>query len=152
WNNITFTAGEVKDPRRNIPLALALGTGIVMTIYLLANIGYLVTLPFNQVQHAASDRVASATLEAIFPGLGGSIIAIGIMISHFGCNNGLILAGARAYYAMARDGVWFRGAAALNAKKVPAWGLLLQGLWAAFLIVPRTYNVTTGTYGNLYGD
>jgi APA family basic amino acid/polyamine antiporter len=152
WNNITFTAGEVKEPRRNIPLALALGTGIVMTIYLLANIGYLVTLPFDHVQHAASDRVASATLEAIFPGLGGSIMAIGIMISTFGCNNGLILAGARAYYAMARDGVFLERAGVLNANKVPAWGLVLQGIWAAFLIVWRTYNTTTGTYGNLYGD
>src|SRR5436853_1218723 len=76
WNNITFTAGEVKDPRRNIPLALALGMVIVIAIYLLANIAYLVTLPFDQVQHAASDRVATATLEAIFPGLGGTIMAI----------------------------------------------------------------------------
>ena len=93
WNNITFTAGEVKEPRRNIPLALALGTGIVITLYLLANVAYLVTLPFESVQHAPSDRVATATLEAIFPGLGAMIMAIAIMISTFGCNNGLILAG-----------------------------------------------------------
>ena len=152
WNNITFTAGEVREPRRNIPLALALGTGIVMSIYLLANVAYLVTLPFDAIQHAPSDRVATATLEAIVPGLGGTIMAIGIMISTFGCNNGLILAGARAYYAMARDGVFFRRAGTLNAHRVPAWGLLLQGFWAAFLIVPRTFNVATGTYGNLYGD
>ena len=152
WNNITFTAGEVKEPRRNIPLALALGTAIVMSIYVLANVGYLVTLPFEAIQHAPSDRVATATLEAIYPGLGGTIMAIGIMISTFGCNNGLILAGARAYYAMARDGVFFRRAGTLNAHKVPASGLVLQGFWAAFLIVPRTFDVATGTYGNLYGN
>jgi APA family basic amino acid/polyamine antiporter len=152
WNNITFTAGEVKEPRRNIPLALALGTGIVITLYLLANVAYLVTLPFDAIQHAPADRVATATLEAIFPGLGAVIMAVGIMISTFGCNNGLILAGARAYYAMGRDGVFFKRAGTLNEHKVPAWGLLLQGIWAAFLILPRTYNPTTRAYGNLYGD
>jgi APA family basic amino acid/polyamine antiporter len=152
WNNITFTAGEVKDPRRNIPLALAIGTGIVIALYLLANVAYLATLPFDAIQHAPSDRVATATLEAIFPGLGATIMAIAIMVSTFGCNNGLILAGARAYYAMARDGVFFRRVGTLNEHKVPAWGLLLQGIWAAALILPRTYNTTTGSYGNLYGD
>src|SRR3954465_13628344 len=152
WNNITFTAGEVKEPRRNIPLALAIGTGIVISLYLLANVAYLVTLPFDAIQHAPADRVATATLEAILPGLGGFIMAIAIMISTFGCNNGLILAGARAYYAMGRDGVFFRKAGTLNQHKVPAWGLLLQGIWASALILPRTFNVTTGAYGNLYGD
>jgi basic amino acid/polyamine antiporter, APA family len=152
WNNITFTAGEVKEPRRNIPLALALGTGIVITLYLLANVAYLVTLPFDAIQHAPSDRVATATLEAIFPGLGAMIMAIGIMISTFGCNNGLILAGARAYYAMGRDGVFFRRVGTLNEHRVPAWGLLLQGIWAAVLILPRTFNPATRAYGNLYGD
>jgi APA family basic amino acid/polyamine antiporter len=152
WNNITFTAGEVKDPRRNIPLALAIGTGIVISLYLLANVAYLVTLPFEAIQHAPADRVSTATLEAIFPGFGAMIMAIAIMISTFGCNNGLILAGARAYYAMARDGVFFARAGTLNERKVPAWGLLFQGIWAAVLILPRTFNVTTGAYGNLYGD
>ena len=152
WNNITFTAGEVKDPRRNIPLALALGTGIVITLYLLANVAYLVTLPFDAIQHAPSDRVATAALEAIFPGLGAMIMAIGIMISTFGCNNGLILAGARAYYAMGRDGVFFKRTGTLNTHNVPAWGLILQGIWTAILVLPRTYNPSTGAYGNLYGD
>ena len=152
WNNITFTAGEVKDPRRNIPLSLALGTSIVIGLYLLANVAYLATLPFEQIQHAPGDRVATATLNAIFPGLGGTIMAIGIMISTFGCANGLILAGARASYAMARDGLFFRASGRLNDAKVPAWGLTLQGLWAVFLVLPRTYNVVTRAYGNLYND
>jgi APA family basic amino acid/polyamine antiporter len=152
WNNITFTAGEVKDPRRNIPLSLVLGTGLVITLFLLANLAYLLTLPFEQIQHAAGDRVATATLNAIFPGLGATIMAIGIMISTFGCMNGLILAGARAYYAMARDGLFFRSAGQLNDAKVPAWGLVLQGAWAAFLVLPRTYDATTRSYGNLYNN
>jgi basic amino acid/polyamine antiporter, APA family len=152
WNNITFTAGEVKDPRRNIPLSLALGTFIVIGLYLLANVAYLATLPFDQIQHAPGDRVATATLNAIFPGLGVTIMAFGIMISTFGCCNGLILAGARASYAMARDGLFFRASGRLNDRKVPAWGLVLQGLWAAFLVLPRTYNAATHAYGNLYND
>jgi APA family basic amino acid/polyamine antiporter len=152
WNNITFTAGEVKDPRRNIPLSLALGTVIVIGLFLLANIAYLVTLPFAQIQHAPEDRVATATLNAIFPGLGAMIMAIGIMISTFGCNNGLILAGARAYFAMARDGLFFRASGRLNAEKVPAWGLVFQGLWAVCLVLLRTYDPATKTYGNLYNN
>jgi APA family basic amino acid/polyamine antiporter len=152
WNNITFTAGEVKDPRRNIPLSLALGTVIVIGLYLLANVAYLVTLPFDQIQHAPGDRVATATLNAIFPGLGVTIMAIGIMVSTFGCANGLILAGARASYAMARDGLFFRASGRLNEAKVPAWGLVLQGLWAMFLVLPRTYDPATRVYGNLYNN
>jgi basic amino acid/polyamine antiporter, APA family len=152
WNNITFTAGEVKDPRRNIPLSLALGTIIVISLYLLANLAYLVTLPLEAVQQASSDRVATSTLDAIFPGSGAALMAGAIMVSTFGCNNGLILAGARAYYAMARDGLFFRRAGELNAAKVPAWGLLLQGFWAAALVLPRTFNAETGQYGNLYGN
>jgi APA family basic amino acid/polyamine antiporter len=152
WNNITFTAGEVKDPRRNIPLSLALGTFIVIGLYLLANVAYLVTLPLGDIQNAPSDRVATATLNVVFPGLGAAIMAIGIMISTFGCSNGLILAGARAYYAMARDGLFFQRAGELNAAKVPAWGLVLQGIWAAALVLPRTYNPATQAYGNLYSN
>ena len=152
WNNITFTAGEVKDPRRNIPLSLALGTIVVISLYLLANLAYLVTLPFDAIQQAPADRVATSTLDAIIPGLGAALMAGAIMVSTFGCNNGLILAGARAYYAMARDGLFFRRAGELNAAKVPARGLLLQGVWAAALVLPRTYNPATGQYGNLYGN
>src|SRR6185295_8614096 len=157
WNNITFTAGEVKDPKRNIPLSLAFGTMLVIALYLLANIAYLVTLPFETIQAVPSDRVASATADVIFPGAGATIMAVFIMVSTFGCNNGLILAGARAYWAMARDGLFFRSAGELNNKRVPAWGLVIQGIWAAALVLPRTITGTdaaTGavTYGNLYGD
>lgn len=152
WNNITFTAGEVKEPRKNIPLSLAFGTVIVITLYQLANVAYLMTLPFAAIQHAPADRVATATLNVVFPGAGATIMAIAIMISTFGCNNGLILAGARAYYAMARDGLFFRSAGQLNEAKVPAWGLMLQGTWAAALVLPRTYNPATGAYGNLYSN
>jgi APA family basic amino acid/polyamine antiporter len=151
WNNITFTAGEVRQPRRNIPLALALGTGLVITLYLLANVAYIVTLPFPGIQNAAEDRVGTATLEEIFPGgVGAALMAAAIMVSTFGCNNGLILAGARTYYAMARDGVFFQGVGRLNQARVPAWGLLIQGVWASLLVLPRTYS--NGKYGNLYGD
>jgi APA family basic amino acid/polyamine antiporter len=151
-NNITFTAGEVKDPRRNIPLSLALGTGIVITIYLLANVAYLVTLPLEDIQNAPSDRVGTATLERIFPGIGATLMAVAIMISTFGCNNGLILTGARAYFAMARDGLFFDHAGRLNQARVPAWGLVVQGIWASALVLPRVYSPATRTYGNLYGD
>jgi APA family basic amino acid/polyamine antiporter len=156
WNNITFTAGEVKNPRRNIPLSLALGTGLVIGLYLLANVAYLTALPFQAIQNAPSDRVASETANVIFPGIGATVMAVAIMVSTFGCNNGLILAGARAYWAMARDGLFFRKAGELNENHVPAWGLLIQGIWAALLVLPRTVttDAATGavTYGNLYGN
>ncbi|MDX6269318.1 MAG: basic amino acid/polyamine antiporter, family [Acidobacteriota bacterium] len=155
WNNITFTAGEVKNPRRNIPLSLALGTILVISLYLLANVAYLVALPFEAIQNAPSDRVASETANVIFPGFGATVMAVAIMVSTFGCNNGLILAGARAYYAMARDGLFFRSAGELNQNRVPAWGLVIQGIWAALLVLPRTVTTDAAgaiTYGNLYGN
>src|SRR4051794_17375155 len=151
WNNITFTAGEVKDPRRNIPLSLAFGTFLVIGLYLLANVAYLAALPFNAIQNAPSDRVASETANVIFPGAGATIMAVAIMVSTFGCNNGLILAGARAYYAMARDGLFFRRVGELNKNHVPAWGLIIQGIWAGILVLPRTVKAD-GSYGNLYGN
>ncbi len=150
WNNITFAAGEVRNPRRNLPLALALGTGIVIGLYLLANLAYLVVLPFEDVQKAPEERVGTTMLERIYPEIGVSAMALAIMVSTFGCNNGLILAGARAYYAMARDGLFFKFVGRLNAARVPAWGLLLQGAWAALLVLPRTWDGKK--YGNLYGD
>jgi len=152
WHNVTFTAGEVKDPKRNLPLSLLLGTGGVIALYMLANVAYLVTLRFEDIQKVPSDRVGSAAADVIFPGFGATLMAAAIMISTFGCNNGLILAGARAYYAMARDGLFFTRVGQLNGAKVPAAGLVLQGVWAAVLVLPRTYDTASGTYGNLYGN
>ena len=152
WNTITFTAGEVRNPRRNIPLSLLLGTSTVILLYILTNLAYLATLPIEQIQNAPADRVANETIDAIFPGLGVALMSVGIMISTFGCNNGIILSGARAYYAMAKDGLFFGAAGKLNVAQVPAMGLVLQGLWAAFLVLPRTFDTETGTYGNLYSN
>ncbi len=152
WNNITFTAGEVKNPKRDIPLSLAFGTSLVTGIYLLANLAYLVTLPLGAIQRAPSDRVATAVVDAILPGLGAMLMAAAIMVSTFGCSNGLILAGARAIYAMARDGVFFAGAGRLNGARVPGVALVLQGVWAALLVLPRTYDVNARKYGNLYSN
>src|SRR6201984_1770092 len=146
WNNITFIAGEVKEPRRNIPLSLAFGTLLVIGLYLLANVAYLATLPFASIQNARSDRVASETANVIFPGAGATIMAVAIMVSTFGCNNGLILAGARAYYAIAKDGLFFRRVGELNKCRVPAWALVIQGIWAGALVLPRT--VKTDATGN----
>ncbi len=152
WNNITFTAGEVREPRRNVPLSLAFGTGIVIGLYLLANIAYLAVLPFDKIQTAPLDRVASAMVGAVIPSAGAQIMAIGIMISTFGCINGMVLAGARAFYAMAKDGVFFRGAMSINAGGVPGKALFMQAAWTIFLVLPRTYDVTAKKYGNLYGN
>ena len=156
WNNITFTAGEVKNPRRDVPLSLAAGTAIVIALYFLANLAYLFTLPIGQIQNAPDDRVATATLGVIFGGAGAAIMALAIMISTFGCANGLILAGSRVYYAMAQDKLFFRSIGRLNRYHVPSKGLILQGIWAALLVLLRTraVNSATGnvTYGNLYSD
>jgi basic amino acid/polyamine antiporter, APA family len=156
WNNITFTAGEVREPRRNLPLSLLFGTGLVITLYLLANVAYLCVLPLDRIQHAPDDRVGTAAMEVMFGGAGAGIMAVAIMISTFGCCNGLILAGARVYYAMAQDGLFFKATARLNSKHVPAIALVLQGIWTAVLVLPRTRNVnpTSGavTYGNLYSN
>ncbi len=155
WNNITFTAGEVKNPRRDVPLSLALGTAIVISLYFLANIAYLSTLPLARIQIAADDRVATAVLSAILGSAGAAIMAIAITISTFGCVNGLILAGARVYYAMARDGLFFRSIGRLNEQHVPSRALLFQGVWAALLVLARTRRVDalgSVTYGNLYSD
>jgi APA family basic amino acid/polyamine antiporter len=153
WNNITFTAGEVKNPNRNIPLSLALGTGTVILIYILANIGYLLVLPVTGspdamdaagrgIQFAVSDRVGTAAASVIFGESAAIIMAALIMISTFGCNNGLILAGARVYYAMAKDGLFFKSAGMLNKKSVPGAALVVQCIWTCLLCL-------SGTYGDL---
>jgi APA family basic amino acid/polyamine antiporter len=113
---------------------------------------YLLVLPLPAVQHAPSDRVATAVLARIFPDYGPVLMAIAIMISTFGCVNSLVLAGARAYYAMAKDRLFFAQAATLNRAKVPGWSLWVQGVWAAALVLPRTYNPATSQYGSLYGN
>lgn len=155
WNNIGFTAAEVKNPKRDVALSMALGTTIVITLYCLANLAYLFTLPLVQIQTVPDDRVASAALNAIFGPVGAAIMAVAIIISTFGCNNGLILAGARVSYAMARDGLFFRSTGRLNNKGVPGSALLYQGIWVTILILMRTRHVDAAgevTYGNLYND
>jgi APA family basic amino acid/polyamine antiporter len=151
WNNIGFTAAEVKNPKRDVALSMAFGTAIVITLYCLANLAYLCTLSLSQIQNAPDDRVATAALSAIFGPLGASIMAVAIIISTFGCNNGLILAGSRVIYAMAHDGLFFRATGKLNRRGVPGVGLIIQGVWIAILIMLRTVK-PDGTYGNLYSD
>ncbi len=151
WNNITFTAAEVKNPSRNLPLSLALGTGIVTTLYVLANIAYLRVLPMagsptgadplsRGIQFATEDRVATAALQVIFGSVGSVMMAVAIMISAFGCANGLILAGARIYYAMAKDNLFFKSVGKLNRHNVPGAALVVQCIWAAILCLSGTYS------------
>lgn len=152
WHDVTFIAGEVRDPRRNVPKALAIGCTAVVLLYLLVNLIYLLVLPLAGIQTAPSDRVATAVVERIFPGYGSVLMAVAIMVSTFGCVNSLVMAGARAYYAMAKDRLFFASAGTLNSASVPGRSLWMQGAWAAALVLPRTFNSATGTYGNLYGN
>ena len=142
WNNVTFIAGEIKNPKRNIGLSLFLGTLIVTVIYISANLMYLSVLPLNEIANAPADRVAVAASNVIFGNIGTYVIAVMIMISTFGCNNGLILAGARVYYTMAQDGLFFKKAGTLNKNAVPAWALWAQCVVAALLCL-------SGRYGDL---
>jgi APA family basic amino acid/polyamine antiporter len=178
WGNVTFTAGEVKEPHRNVPLSMVLGVGGVMTLYLLANVAYLASLPVRGdeklaaalkaeaataktreakeelnrkyreataklgISHARDDRVGTAVLELTWPKYGAPLMAIAILLSTFGCLNGLLLMGARLYYVMAHDRLFFHGVGQLNARGVPAVGLVLQGAWASVLVF-------SGTYGDL---
>jgi basic amino acid/polyamine antiporter, APA family len=151
WNNIGFTAGEVKNPKRDVALSMAFGTVIVITLYFLANLAYLCALPLDQIQNAKDDRVATAALSAIFGVKGAAVMAVAIIISTFGCNNGLILAGSRVAYAMAKDGLFFKATGKLNDKGVPGAALSYQGVWIIVLILLRTRNAN-GTYGNLYSN
>jgi APA family basic amino acid/polyamine antiporter len=152
WNNVTFTAGEVRNPQRNLPLSLAIGTGVVILLYVMANFVYLAVLPLagdpngttilaRGIQHASEDRVATAVMQQIFGSGGAQIMAVLILISAFGCNNGLILAGARVYYAMAKDGLFFKGAAKLHRKyHTPAHSLLTQCVWTCVLCLSGSYS------------
>jgi len=152
WNNVTFAGAEVRNPRRNLPLALALGTGLVSLLYVVANVAYLSVLPFHGdpngadvlargIQHAAQDRVGTAAMEVMLGPPGAVVMAIAILVSTFGCNNGLILAGARVYYAMARDRLFFRSAGELHPEfRTPVFGLIAQALWTTVLCVSGTYS------------
>src|ERR1700690_2897 len=151
WNNIGFTAAEVKNPKRDVALSMAFGTIIVITLYCLANLAYLFALPLGQIQNAPDDRVATAALSAIFGAKGAVMMAVAIIISTFGCNNGLILAGSRVAYAMAKDGLFFRATGKLNEKGVPGVALVYQGAWIVILILLRTRK-PDGSYGNLYSN
>jgi len=154
WNNVTFAAAEVQEPRKNLPRALAIGTGLVSLLYILANVAYLNILPFygdpsgtdvlaRGLQYAAEDRVGTAAIEVVLGSGAAAIMAVAILLSTFGCNNGLILAGPRVYYAMARDRLFFERAGALHpAFRTPVFGLVAQAVWAAILCV-------SGTYGQL---
>ena len=142
WNNVTFIAGEIKNPQRNIGLSLFLGTLIVTIIYVAANFMYISVLPLHDVAFAPADRVAVAASQSIFGNVGTYVIAVMIMISTFGCNNGLILAGARVYYSMAQDGLFFKSAGRLNKHSVPEWALWAQCIVAAILCL-------SGKYGDL---
>jgi basic amino acid/polyamine antiporter, APA family len=154
WNNVTFTAGEVKDPKRNLPLSLAIGTGVVILLYIASNFIYLAHLPFDGnmsgadvvsrgIKYAASDRVGTAVLQQMFGSSGGGLMAIAILISTFGCCNGLILSGARVYYAMAKDGLFFKSTGKVHPKYLtPKNALIVQGIWTCILCL-------SGTYGQL---
>jgi APA family basic amino acid/polyamine antiporter len=142
WNNVTFIAGEVKNPKRNIGLALFLGTLVVTIIYVSANLMYISVLPLNEIASAPQDRVAVAASKAIFGNIGTYVIAVMIMISTFGCNNGLILAGARVYYTMAKDGLFFKKTGQLNKNNVPEFALWIQCIVASILCL-------SGKYGDL---
>jgi APA family basic amino acid/polyamine antiporter len=154
WNNVTFTAGEVKNPNRNLPLSLALGTGVVITLYIVCNFVYLNVLPLDGlpagatilergIKYASEDRVGTAVMTQMFGSAGGLLMAFAILLSSFGCDNGLILAGARVYYAMAKDGLFFRSVAKLHPTyKTPAVSLMVQMVWTCVLCV-------SGSYGQL---
>jgi basic amino acid/polyamine antiporter, APA family len=154
WNNVTFTAGEIKNPQRNLPLSLGVGTGAVIVLYMLANLVYLAVLPLagephgatiltRGIQYASEDRVATAVIQQILGPAGAGIMAIAILISSFGCINGLILAGARVYYAMAKDGLFFSSAGKIHARyRTPVHSLIVQCIWTCALCI-------SGSYGQL---
>jgi APA family basic amino acid/polyamine antiporter len=143
WNNVTFTAGEIKNPKRNLPLSLALGTGVVLLLYVLCNFVYLSVLPMAAIAHAPQDRVATAVMQTAFGGIGSKLMAAAILVSTFGCVNGMLMAGARVYYAMSRDGLFFKAAGKLDPKTdVPTNSLWMQWGWTCLLCL-------SGSYGQL---
>jgi APA family basic amino acid/polyamine antiporter len=154
WTNVTFIGSEVREPGRNLSRALLYGCGIVVVLYVLANVAYISSLPLAEIQNAPQNRVAVAMMRTIFGTPGVLAMAAAIMISTFGCNNGLILAGARVYYAMARDNLFFHKVGTTNRFHVPAFALVVQAIWTSLLTLPRTVTTSaqTGarTFGNVY--
>jgi basic amino acid/polyamine antiporter, APA family len=154
WTNVTFVGSEVRNPERNLARALLAGCSIVVVLYLLANLAYIAVLPFSGIQYAPQNRVAVAMMNALFGHAGAMCMAAAIMISTFGCDNGLILSGARVYFAMARDRLFFEKIGTTNRYHVPAAALIAQGIWTALLTLPRTVTANSGTgsvtYGNVY--
>ena len=152
WTNVTFIGSEVREPGRNLSRALLFGCGIVVVLYVLANVAYIASLSLAEIQNAPQNRVAVAMMRAAFGTPGVLAMAAAIMISTFGCNNGLILAGARVYYAMARDNLFFRKAGTTNRFHVPAFALVVQAIWTALLTLPRTVTTNTQTGAVTFGD
>jgi APA family basic amino acid/polyamine antiporter len=156
WTNVTFIGSEIRDPGKNLVRALVIGCGIVVILYLLANLAYIAVLPFSEIERAPQNRVAVAMMSTVFGRPGAVCMAAAIMISTFGCNNGLILAGARVYYAMARDRLFFAKIATTNRFHVPAAALVAQGIWTVLLTLPRTVTIHATTqkavYGNVYNQ
>jgi APA family basic amino acid/polyamine antiporter len=154
WTNVTFIGSEVREPGRNLSRALLYGCGIVVVLYVLANVAYIASLPLTEIQNAPQNRVAVAMMRALFGAPGVLAMAAAIMISTFGCNNGLILAGARVYYAMARDNLFFHKVGTTNRFHVPAFALVVQAIWTALLTLPRTVTTVAQTnpptFGNVY--
>jgi APA family basic amino acid/polyamine antiporter len=140
WNNITFTAGEVKNPQKDIPRSLLIGTGTVLLIYIFVNIAYVFNLSIDQIKNAENGRVGTLLMETLMGSSGKFIMAGLIIISTFGCINGMVLAGARVYYAMSNDGLFFRSAGKLNQKGVPASAIIFQMIWCSLLALSGTYN------------
>lgn len=152
WTNVTFIGSEIRDPGKNLVRALVIGCGVVVVLYLLANLAYIAVLPFPEIEHAPQNRVAVAMMRAIFGPVGAMCMAAAIMVSTFGCNNGLILAGARVYYAMAADGLFFRKVGTTNRFHVPAAALIAQGIWTGVLTLPRTVTMNTTTHQVVHGN
>jgi basic amino acid/polyamine antiporter, APA family len=152
WTNVTFIASEVRDPGKNLVRALLYGCGSVVVLYVLANVAYLAVLPFSEIQYAPQNRVAVAMMKSVFGGPGAMCMAAAIMISTFGCDNGLILSGARVYYAMARDRLFFEKIGTINRYHVPAAALVAQGIWTALLTLPRTITINSATHETNYGN
>jgi APA family basic amino acid/polyamine antiporter len=141
WNNVTFTAGEIQNPKRNLPLSLAIGTGVVLLLYIACNFVYLSVLPMAAIQAAPQDRVATAVMQSAFAGVGAKLMAAAILVSTFGCVNGMLLAGARVYYAMSRDGLFFKSAGKLSEKSsTPVNSLWMQWAWTCLLCLSGSYS------------